>query len=313
MAATHSGADRKSRLQEIEEARMSALRAELQEGGQDPSVLDAPPELKNTEEALPQEQEESPQTGDDSPQTGVEAPPEEVPPEKPKVRLKVDGQEIEVDEDKIREEGIKALQKEIAADKRLEEASKLKKALEDEYARVQQQTQQPAQAVAAPQQPDDQFLAAVKKIQYGSEAEAGEALRSLIASAAQAGRPQELTMNQVQDFIEFREATKWAFDEFKDLLGDPVLRTAFAEAERAKRAAGDKRPYREVYQEIGGGLRGWLGQMTKAPQTPQTKIEKKAAVVQIPAAAARPQPPQQQKEPTASELIAQMRKDRKQG
>lgn len=314
MAATPTGAgsNRLEALQAIEANRMESLKDDLRRGDQDPAILDAPEELKTTEAELPVGDTEALEAeAPEAPETP------EPPPERPKVKIKVDGQEMEVDEDKIREEGIKSLQKEIAADKRLEEASRIKKQMEDAWQAAQKQAQVPPVQTTAPSQDgqagaDDFFIQAVKKIQYGSETEAAEAMKTLVSQAAQAGRPRELTLQQVQDFIDFREATKWAFDEYKDLLSDPVLRTAFAESERALRAKGDSRPYREIYQEIGTGLRGWLKDKIPAP-SPQTKVERKASVVNIPSAATRQQAPQPQKEPTPTDVIAEMRKARKQG
>ena len=77
------------------------------------------------------------------------------------------------------------------------------------------------------------------------------------------------------------------------------------------------RPYRELYSDIGNGLREWLKTATPSQPAPtntrEARHERNASVVQIPAAAARQQPAQtQQKEPSPSEVVDRMRKARHQ-
>lgn len=243
---------------------------------------------------------------------------EEAPPvveAKPKVKIKVDGQEQEVDEDKVREAGIRALQKESAADKRLEEAARLKKEAEQMLATAKpqdQDTRPSTDGAVIEKLTDDHYLKAVKAIQYGSEAEASTALKGLIAEAAKSGQSDDLTLSQVGEYLEFREATKWAHDEYKDILGDPKLKALFSAEEKRMRAAGDMRPYRDIYQDIGGGLRDWI--KGKAPQPESKPVnglearkERKATVVNVPSAAARQPAPPQQKEKSPSDVINEMR------
>lgn len=246
---------------------------------------------------------------------GPEPAAEKIEPAPAKVKIKVDGEEIEVDQDAIIKAGIATLQKESAADKRLEEAARLKKQVESEAQRLAalSQTQQAAPSQDAQPVHVDQFAEVARRIQYGSEAEAAEALKSLYAQASSSGQPQTVTMQQVSDFIEFREATRWATEQFGDLLGDPIMRGAFAQREREIRATGDTRPYRDIYGQIGGELREWLKTKTPAEaaaQPTQTREERKARVVTIPTAASRQAVPTQPKEPTPSEIVEQIRRAR---
>lgn len=241
-----------------------------------------------------------------------------------KTKIKVDGQEMEVDDDKIREAGIKALQKESAADKRLEEAARLKgeaeaAVLAARQAAAQLNKEQPSPpaggATVVEKLTDDHFIQAVKTLQYGNEADAVAALKTIVASAVNSGQPESLTVAQTNELLDFRDATKWAHDEYKDILGDPKLKSLFVSEEKRLRAAGDMRPYREIYTDIGNGLREWktgLSPATTAPAPALTRQDRKATVVTIPSAAARQPAPQTPKEPTPSEVVDSMRKARHQ-
>ncbi len=253
-----------------------------------------------------------------------------VSPQSKKVKIKVDGQEVEVEESALVAAGIRTMQKETAADKRLEDATRLFKeataAIETARAGVVQDPNRGGASLpnkggsAAEVLTDEAFTEAVKKIQYGSEAEAAATLKDLITKAAASGQSEQLTLDRVAEMLDFREATQWANGEYKEILGDPKLRTLFVSEEKRLRAAGDMRPYREIYTDIGNGLREWLKGKTPS-QTQQTEAEKtalqkrqerKSSVVTIPSAAARQTPAPQPKEPTASEVVDQMRKARRQ-
>jgi hypothetical protein len=159
-----------------------------------------------------------------------------------KIKIKVDGQEQEVDEDAVMQAGIKAMQKETAADKRLEEAARLKKEAEAALAAARAPAQDPNQdgrsqpakagATTVEQLTDQDYLETVKKVQYGTPEEASAALKSLVSKAATSGQTEELTMAHVAEMLDFREAMSWAQDEFKDILGDPKLKALFSGEEK---------------------------------------------------------------------------------
>jgi len=342
MSATREGVvnPRDEMMAEIAKARQEQLAQEFKEGGGDISVLEPadhtakmpegtdPAEwekLDETARAALVEAEEERKKAEAAAGSGETQAPVGAPAETPKakVKIKVDGQELEVDEEAVREAGIKALQKQSAADKRLEESARLKKEAEAEARRILEDAKKQANqdvppppdkgAAAVEKLTDDRFIEAVKKIQYGSETEASQALKGLISEAAKAGKPAELTLSEVGEYLEFREATTWAHDEFKDILGDPKLKTLFSQEEKRIRAAGDMRPYREVYEDIGKGLREWLKEKSPTPPSKDlTRHERKASVVTIPTAAARQPAPTQPKEPSASEVVDRMRKARHQ-
>ena len=104
------------------------------------------------------------------------------------VKLVVDGTEQEVPLSKVMDAGKRTLQKETAADKRLEEATSLKKSAEQLLADARKKTgQAPGADDGAgekPQVKDDEFKAKkktwIQAIQYGEEAEAEKALDEMM-------------------------------------------------------------------------------------------------------------------------------------
>lgn len=317
---------REEMMAEIQKARQEQLAQEFKEGGGDISTLE-PADKKEEQKPEVKEEEKSDATPAVEGEAKPEAEEKTEEPVKAKVKIKVDGQELEVDEEAVREAGIKALQKQSAADKRLEESARLKKEAEAEARKILEDARQKAQQnqdgealpvkgglSAVEKLTDDRFIETVKKVQYGGEAEAGQALKDLISEAVKAGKSPELTLNEVGEYLEFREATKWAHDEYKEILGDPKLKTLFSSEEKRLRSAGDVRPYREVYSDIGNGLREWLKEKAPGPTQAKdlTRQERKASVVVIPTAAARQPAPTQPKELSPSEVVDRMRKSRHQ-
>jgi hypothetical protein len=334
---------RRALLAEIVSNRNAVVVGELREGGateEELKPLTSEPEADDPKRPADIPQEEWAQMSDEDKNNAgakpaAEAEPatepaaaEQTPAETPKkYKGKVDGQEVEFDEAKVIEEGLKALQKNSAADKRLEDASRTSA----EAARLLKEAQEtinraalarPAQDSQATPSKDgspiaeDALAKAAHAVQYGSEAEAKDALAGLIEAAASKGKT--LTQADVIELLDYRDARQWAETEYKDVLGDPKLRTLFVSTEREKRAAGDGRPYRELYQEIGSGLREWAKGITTATAsqpgtgTREDVKARKTTVVSVPTAAARQPAPQETKVPTPSETIAKMREARHQ-
>jgi hypothetical protein len=247
----------------------------------------------------------------------AEAPAEEAPapaeaetpaePEKPAektFKIKVDGKEQEVPESKVIEFGIKTLQKETAADARLVEANKAREEANRLLAHVQN-SQNPEPSKDAPKATGEDVKALAHAIQYGSEEEAAEALKKLKGNA---GLTPEQAAAMVDERMEFRTAEGWYKRECKDIAEDPYLHRLFLDGERSKRQAGDNRPYLELYGDIVKEVRDWLG--AKAPKQADPLAEKRVlksqSVPQPAAASARKPAPQEQKEPTPKEVIAEM-------
>jgi hypothetical protein len=346
MSATQKGVEnhRRELLTEIVKNRTEILAGELKEGGATPedlAGLTPAAEPVNDDPKRPQDVpiEEWASMSDEDKASHIKAAeaPGETEEQKaareaeerkqaeaavPKTeKLKVDGQEVEVPVDKVLEAGRRALQKESAADKRLEEASRLFREAQDMIKNAAAGGGAAATTTSASPSKDgspiaDEALAKLAKtLQYGSEAEAASALKEVIQAAE--ARGQTLTQNDVIELLDYRDARQWAEGEYKEILGDPKLRTLFVAEEKRMRAAGDGRPYREVYEEIGNGLRDWRKTFAPPPVPPtgagrDDVKAKKTAVISVPVAAARLPEKLQPKEPTQSEIIEGIRKARHQ-
>ena len=269
--------------------------------------------LKKEPEKAPEkapETEEAPPEGEDK-EEGEKAEPEppkaeeEAEKQEELVTLRVDGKEVQVPKSKIVDAGVRTLQKEAAADKRLEEATRLLKAAQ-EFSQKQQPMQQPL---------SDQDVAHViaQALRTGDEAQASAAIQALM----QSGRSQPIPdVRQVvaQEF----EATA-ALDMFKrdfaDIVSDPTAMLLASSLEdqriaRVQAGAEPNRPLSEVYKEHGESIRKWRGIGQKSMQE---KAELKKALQPAPVAASvRAPAPKPDKPKTTEQIIEDMRKSRHQ-
>lgn len=262
----------------------------------------APEKAPETEEAPPEgeDKEEEEKSEPEPPKAEEEAEKQEE-----LVTLRVDGKEVQVPKSKIVDAGVRTLQKEAAADKRLEEATRLLKAAQ-EFSQKQQPMQQPL---------SDQDVAHViaQALRTGDEAQASAAIQALM----QSGRSQPIPdVRQVvaQEF----EATA-ALDMFKrdfaDIVSDPTAMLLASSLEdqriaRVQAGAEPNRPLSEVYKEHGESIRKWRGIGQKSMQE---KAELKKALQPAPVAASvRAPAPKPDKPKTTEQIIEDMRKSRHQ-
>lgn len=211
------------------------------------------------------DQESMVDTSDTEPEEDVVEP--EVA-EPPRHKLKVNGKEQE----KTLEELIAIAQKVSAADEYLAQA---KRTFE------QSKPQLPVQDVVDVG-PSDEDKALARALQMGDESEAASAIRNLRAKAPSINMDEVIA--RTKDNMRFEEATSWFKDEYKDIFSDPdLLQLAITKDEHFVQA-GDIRPYRDRYKEIGDGLRAKFGKATGL----ESKQERKASSVKvIPTASAR--------------------------
>ena len=251
--------------------------------------------------------EEVPQVEDTQPEESPkaeEAPAEEKPAEQAEelVAIKVDGKIQHVPKDKIYEAGLRAVQKESAADKRLEEATRLLAEAQQRYAQPQQNS--------PPSQAWDEATIAYA-LEHGNDEQKVEAVRQLRGREQTATPAQiaEYATTTVLDKVDFQNAAEWFQSEYKDVVGDPYLLQLAAAKEVQMRNSGDERPRRALYKDIGDELRKWRGGSVAAPSLDQ-KREQKASVTNLPSASVRKAAPPEQKAKTPSDIIEDMRKRR---
>ena len=238
------------------------------------------PEVKEVKEAKAEEPEAKPET----------------------VQIKVDGELREVPKEKILDAGIRAMQKESTADKRLEEATRLLREIEAKYA-------QPAPAKVDPSpQWDDATVAYA--LEHGTEEQKAYAVSQL--RGRETTTPEQIEQNterKILDKLDFMESSKWFSTEYKEIVSDPYLLQLASIAEDKARANGDVRPRKELYQEIGDNLRKWKGGVT-AETSFESKKEQKSNIVNLTSASVKKSAPEVSKPKTATDIIDQMRKSR---
>ena len=278
----------------------------------------AEPEGKDLD-ADPQEQ--TPDAGGTEPVAAQPAPAEPAPEETRTII--VDGQQVQVPLSKIMEMGTRTLQKEVAADVRLNQASQLLA----EAKRIAE-GQQPPQGAAQPQAMeamDDDQLAEL--IQYGTKEQAAQAIKALRSSAPQV-KPEDIAryaQQAVAPQMAFEAGKNFAKTEYGDLLNDPDLGAIFLNRENALRKSGDQRSYTELYKAIGDDMRVKFNRpkpgaaVTPPVAKPSTAIrtmdEKRTAKANAPSAprlasARLDGEGTEQKPPTRAEIIDKMRKTR---
>lgn len=279
--------DLENKVKEIEEG-----------GGKREDLMPAEPEAK--EEAPAETPAETPAAAPAETPAVAEAPAEKT------IKIKVDGKEQEVPESKVIEFGIKTLQKETAADARLVEANKAREEANRLLEHVRT-SKNPEPSQDAPKAAAEDTRALAHAIQYGSEEEAAEALKKLKGNS---GLTPEQAAAMIDERMAFRTAADWYNRECKDIASDPYLHRLFLDGEKRKRDAGDNRPYIELYGEIVKEVRDWKDGIVKATKPADPLAEKRAqksqSTPQPVAASARKPAPQEEKEPTTSQVISEM-------
>lgn len=197
------------------------------------------------------------------------------------IKLVVDGAEQEVPLSRVVDAGKRTLQKETAADKRLEEATRLRKTAEELLAQAQKRADTSPEKKqvdgdkAQPQLTDAEFKAKkkgwIQAIQYGEEAEA-EALDEMMdfmGRGTTAATSKDEVSKIVKEYLEEREQvqrqSKWSgilkkftapVEEggFSDLAEDPYLKNEVGKLVAQKIAAGEGDEW-ETYEAAGKEIR----------------------------------------------------------
>lgn len=293
-------AERNSRLAEIAEAARKERDDEIRaNGGEVVNTMNIEPEAENTAPVQ-------------DPIAEKVAEPEEKPSSVDKfVTVKVDGVERQVPESMVIEAGIRSVQKESAADRRLEEAAQRRREAEQLYEQAQQFAQQVKQR---PSNTDDADLAArlnvdaatiqaIREIAGHQQAIPEDTIRAEINQRVQSA------LNEVQA----KEALKKATKEYDDVFSNPHL-VQIAIAEDAKLVAEDPyMSYAERFTAVGERVREVVRELKGGKvevATSASKAERKATITNLPSASVRQQAPEQPKAKTPADIIEEMRKRR---
>lgn len=220
------------------------------------------------------------------------------------VTIKVDGVMQQVSRDKIYEAGLRAVQKESSADRRLEEATRLLREVEQRIAPP------PVQNTPPPQAWDEEIIAYA--LAHGTEEQKAEAVRQIRGGRQELATPDQIANNveaRILDKVDFQSSAEWFQTNYKDIVSDPYLLQLASLQEDHMRANGDTRSRKELYAEIGDGLRKLRGGGVPVT-TLEEKRTQKAGITNLPAASARKTTPQAPAAKTPSQIIEEMRTKR---
>lgn len=251
----------------------------------------------------------------DEPEAPAAAAPE---PEAP-VKLKVDGQEFEVPRaDVLRagggnlEAGIRIMQMETAAQRRLDHSKAIAAQAQAYAQQVLAASQAMQQPQAQPATPDDAAL--IEAIRFGDPAEATRAFQVLEERAAQRATSRmqpSMTPEQVQflvqDRIDYQKSMEVLQRDYSDIVSDPHLNVLAGSIFQQKRAAGDQRSRVEVLAEVASEIRKWRGEPVKP--SPE-KLERKKTIQVVKPANVRSTSEPEEKPKSTEQIIAEMRAQR---
>lgn len=236
------------------------------------------------------------------------------------VKVKVDGVEQDVSLDEV----LRSYQKGNAADRRLEEATKLLKEAKEQVQQrpAPQPQQEPAVTPPAAAGPDDLDAAvktALSHLFAGDDETAAKELSAVIARSARGATPQApaLDVNQIAEQLQQRMSVQSALDTIKTdypaLVEDPDLEALTLFKVQTKEAGGTPRAQAlldaaaEVYKTIGKQSGRQNPDPTPAPQTSrEQKLARKAALDSLPAASASAAQHQVEEDASPSAVIAAM-------
>jgi hypothetical protein len=216
-----------------------------------------------------------------------------------KRKIKVNGVEQELTDEEI----VKLAEKSAGADEQFREAARLRKEAEELRRASPPKEEEKTEAV----EEDDRALA--RALQMGNEEEAAAVIRKIRTRPSQDADVQRM----IDQRLEFRNSAQWFQTEYPDIVQDPnLLQLVLAEDEKLVNA-GDKRPYKARYEQIGNSLRKWRDGL-KAPASSEERKERKANLQVVPSASVRAAPPKEEDDgPSDREFIAAEARRRGQG
>jgi hypothetical protein len=223
------------------------------------------------------------------------------------VTVIVDGEEREVPLSKILDAGKRTLQKESAADKRLEEATNLLK-----EAKAQKPPEKDTDTGEESKKMTPKEIA--HAIQYGTEDEAAAAIEQLNTM----GRGETVTPEKIAEIAkktvqETNNAekifTKFNAPEdkggFKDLADDPYLRNLAIEKVNERLGKGEPNSW-ETYEAAGKDVRSWMAKFKGEKDPFSDKKDKKKTIDNVKAANAVVNQKPIEKSQSASDVIEEM-------
>lgn len=242
-----------------------------------------------------------------------------------KVKVKVDGAELEVSQEEL----VRTFQKNAAADKRLEEATRLLREAEQLAATRAAAAPAPQEAQPQPVTTEDPVAklredaaATLSKLYDGDQEAATEALVALMLKVSGGGQPTQQTptidpsalTDQVLEQLSFKDALRKVRTDYPELVTDPNLERLTAM--RAEELIASGKPRSDALLEAADGLYKSLGKVptgrqaapADAPKT--TRQANKERLDPVPTAHASALPAATPMESNPSSVIAELAKKR---
>jgi hypothetical protein len=219
----------------------------------------------------------------------------------------VDGQEVTVPKNKIIEAGRRTLQKEAAADSRLQHATELFRQAQQYAAQVGLNAEPPAQGARQQSAPS------------GEDEQGQQQPRQQGIDPAAIGAAVDERLNGALYRRDAEAAARRFKEEFPDIVSNPMAATWVAQQEdmRIQQATASGKPLGdpyEAYRAHGEAARSQLKALgVQAPSNvAENKADRKRSTVAVSGASVRTPAPQPDKPKSTSQIIADMRKARHQ-
>jgi hypothetical protein len=279
------------------------------------NIIDAPDETEQTEEASVDAETTEEIIDPETDTSIVEEPEEKTIMEK----IVIDGQESEVPLSEIIDAGKRTFQKETAADKRLEEATRLLKEAQEKTL-LPAKDEEEKESIEDASERKQRIKELVEAIQYGDDEEAAAALEEVMQSTAQ---PQtDVSIDQIKNEIKEELRVEQINDKlltppedggFGDLAEDPKLIVLANQAIDAAMAKGERYTW-ELCREACQGVRDWVDSFKPKTEHPkddlQERRERKKALDEVKSANLKNVKAKDPAPQTASQIVAEMRKVR---
>lgn len=212
-------------------------------------------------------------------------------PEVQKFKVKIDGAEQEVDADTL----IRTFQKNSAADRRLEEATRLLREAEERAAHAAAAPEQPQDAGQTPDDLRKEAASIIEKMYDGDQDAAADALIHLVTKAKGGDQPTRAPVavdeGEITDRVLARMAVNAAFEQVKtdypDIISDPDLE--FLTAMKIDRAVAQGIPRARAMLDAAGEVYRTMGKEPAGRQKPEpvnARQDNKARLDNIPTASA---------------------------
>ena len=247
-----------------------------------------------------------------------------IDPDEELITLKVEGQDVQYPKSKIMDAGQRALQKELTADKNLEEAKRIRTEADDLMAKATElmENAEKGKAQSEDANLNEKLSDIAGRLQFGDEEDGQVALKELVdlfqmnTGKVDTDALTRQVMQDVQERTDWQNASAYVEEHYDDVMSDDIMRREFGRRENEYRDAGDERPYKDLYIAIAEELRDYrkgLSPTSVADSLTERRERKKTSEAPPSGHSVQSKQVQTEKPKTTTDVIAEMRKARGQG